>query len=120
MARTIVENLSRGINPLTGEMLSEEDACSNEAVQEALQIVLEHCTLDLSEKEPAPGINKELFPEWNGGFVRAVPKDTIKDRWTKQDEEYLRTLCQQKKSIAEIAHALNCSAEKICERLKML
>lgn len=45
MARTMVENLSIGINPITGEALSHWDCCSDELVQEALRTVLEHCTL---------------------------------------------------------------------------
>ena len=40
MARTMVENLSIGINPLTGRALSPSDCCANEVVQEALKAVL--------------------------------------------------------------------------------
>lgn len=39
MARTMVENLSIGINPITGEALSHWDCCSDELVQEALRTV---------------------------------------------------------------------------------
>ena len=40
MARTKVENLSIGINPLTGRVLPPSDCCANEVVQEALKAVL--------------------------------------------------------------------------------
>ena len=40
MARTMVENLSIGIDPLTVRALSPRDCCSNELVQEALNRVL--------------------------------------------------------------------------------
>lgn len=46
MARTMVENLSIGINPLTGRALPPSDCCANEVVQEALKAVLEHCSLE--------------------------------------------------------------------------
>ena len=46
MARTIVENLAIGINPLTGEVLTSKDVCSNELVQEAIQTVLDNCVLE--------------------------------------------------------------------------
>ena len=46
MARTKVENLSIGINPLTGRVLPPSDCCANEVVQEALKAVLEHCSLE--------------------------------------------------------------------------
>lgn len=46
MARTMVENLSVGIDPTTGQALPAYDSCANELVQEALRTVLEHCTLE--------------------------------------------------------------------------
>ena len=46
MSHTMVENLSIGIDPLTGRALSPEDCCANEVVQEALKIVLENCTIE--------------------------------------------------------------------------
>lgn len=46
MARTMVENLSIGINPLTGRALPPSDCCANEVVQEALKAVLDHCSLE--------------------------------------------------------------------------
>ena len=51
MARTMVENLSIGINPLTGRALPPSDCCANEVVQEALKAVLEHCSLFWSGRE---------------------------------------------------------------------
>ena len=41
MARTIVENLSVGIDPLSGKTLGADDCCSNQLIQEALCVVLE-------------------------------------------------------------------------------
>jgi hypothetical protein len=46
MARTMIENLSIGINPLTGAVLPSSDCCANEVVQEALKSVLDHCSLE--------------------------------------------------------------------------
>lgn len=46
MARTMVENLSIGIDPLTGRALSPRDCCANELVQEALKMVLDNCSLE--------------------------------------------------------------------------
>ena len=36
LARTIIETLAKGINPLTGWILSENDSCAQEEIQEAL------------------------------------------------------------------------------------
>ena len=46
MARTMVENLSIGIDPLTGRALSPRDCCANGLVQEALKMVLDNCSLE--------------------------------------------------------------------------
>ena len=37
LARTIIETLAKGINPLTGWILSENDSCAQEEIQEALK-----------------------------------------------------------------------------------
>ena len=50
LARTMVENLSKGIHPLTGLPLSKNDSCTNETVQDALLEVLEHCTIESTEQ----------------------------------------------------------------------
>ena len=46
MARTMVENLSIGIDPITGRVLPKYDSCANEVVQEALRTVLDNCSLE--------------------------------------------------------------------------
>ena len=46
LARTIIETLAKGINSLTGWILSENDSCAQEEIQEALKIVLEHCSIE--------------------------------------------------------------------------
>lgn len=50
MARTMVESLSKGIDPITGRVLSSGDVCSNEEVQDALLEVLAHCTIESTEQ----------------------------------------------------------------------
>ena len=50
LARTMVESLSKGINPLTGRALPKSDICANEDVQDALLEVLEHCAIESTEQ----------------------------------------------------------------------
>ncbi len=50
LAREIVENLSRGIDPLSGRILPQSDICSNEEIQDALREVLDHCTIESNEQ----------------------------------------------------------------------
>ena len=40
------ENLSIGIDPITGRVLPKYDSCANEVVQEALRTVLDNCSLE--------------------------------------------------------------------------
>ena len=50
LARTMVESLSKGIDPLSGRALPLKDSCSNEEIQEALLEVLAHCSIESSEQ----------------------------------------------------------------------
>ena len=69
LARTIIETLAKGINPLTGWILSENDSCAQEEIQEALKIVLEHCSIESTAEYlkslPRNKKGRALFSRWN-------------------------------------------------------
>lgn len=44
------ESLSKGIGPLTGRILPQNDSCSKEEIQEALLEALEHCLIESNEQ----------------------------------------------------------------------
>ena len=46
MARTMIETLAKGIDPVSGLALPDDHLCNNEDMQEALEIVLENCTIE--------------------------------------------------------------------------
>jgi len=46
LARYMVENLSKGLDPYIGRKLPVADVCSDPDVQKALHLVLEHCTIE--------------------------------------------------------------------------
>jgi len=50
LARTMVEALSKGIDPLTGRILPRSDICANEEIQDALWEVLDSCTIESSQQ----------------------------------------------------------------------
>ena len=50
MCRTIVESLAKGLDPINGGVLSDQDICTNNDVQEALQTVLDHCSIESNEQ----------------------------------------------------------------------
>lgn len=115
MARTIVENLSLGINPLTGESLGAEDSCSNEMVREALCVVLEHCSLDSYATEAKKRIRKTSKKK-----RQVVSRAKNEDGWTTKEDYRLIELCKEGKCILEIAREMRCSTDKICTKLKSL
>ncbi|MEG1578625.1 MAG: hypothetical protein RR336_07655, partial [Oscillospiraceae bacterium] len=49
LARTIVETLSKGLDPLIGTVLPDTDICASEEIQEALITVLSACTIESNE-----------------------------------------------------------------------
>lgn len=49
LARTMVEALSKGLNPLLGTVLPNADVCASEEMQEALITVLAACTIESNE-----------------------------------------------------------------------
>ena len=115
MARTIVENLSLGINPMSGQALDDNDICANETVQEALRVVLKHCSLEsyktkVHERIQKKSKKKQLIPETHSFQHRVKIEEDCK----------LAQLCREGKSILEMAREMGCSTIVICEKLKRL
>jgi hypothetical protein len=86
LARTMVEALSNGLNPLLGTVLPDTDVCANEEIQEALNTVLAACTIES---------NAALLKKWHEEKVElaAKAKEQRKKQyacygnpWTKDDE----------------------------------
>ena len=119
MARTMVENLSIGIHPLTGRSLPPSDSCANEVVQEALRTVLDHCTLEpyaslLERQKKEQALAKKARRE-----QRAAQYPNNGKPWTKEEEELLYTLYFRKRnSIWQIAHRLQRSPGSVSAYLK--
>lgn len=120
MARTMIENLSIGIHPLTGEALPKQDACSNEIVQEALKAVLQHCSLESyatiltrqrKEKEDARIQKKEQR-------TKRYPNQG--KSWTPDEEWKLRALYNNGYPLAHIANILKRSPQAIRSHIEKM
>lgn len=119
MARTMVENLSIGINPLTGRALPPSDCCANEVVQEALKAVLEHCSLESyasilerqrKEKEVAQKEKKER---------RKTQYPNTGKSWSREESEKLYDLYfRRKNNIWQIANILKRTPGSVSIHLK--
>ena len=120
LARTMVENLSKGINPITGRALPENDICANEDVKDALLEVLEHCVIESAEQylvrikeekqekaEAKRVYNMSRYPR--GG-----------EMWTNEEEMHMLSLHRSGYNIYQIANILKRTPVAISNRIKKL
>ena len=129
MARTMVENLSIGINPLDGRALSKQDVCSDPVVQEAIKTVLEHCTLDsyatMLEKHYQEKREKEKQKKEERRLARASAKKSVENHrvknaceWTERDDWKLLAFCNNGYDAAYIARIMQYDISVIREKMK--
>lgn len=120
LARTMVEALSKGINPLTGCALSSNDICTLEEVQDALLAVLEYCSIESNEqylvrikekkrtnREETHKHNAEKYPR--GGTA-----------WSSEEENKLLYMHRHGCNIYQIANTLKRTPGAISDRLRKL
>lgn len=120
MARTMIENLSIGIHPLTGEVLSKNDACSNEIVQEALRTVLEHCSLESYATMLARQRKEKKETRIQKKEQRLKKYPNQGEPWTNNEDWKLRALYNNGYSVAHIANILKRSPQEIHSHIKKL
>ena len=100
LARTMVESLSKGIDPLSGRALPLKDSCSNEEIQEALLEVLAHCSIESNEqylvrlKEEKAATRRAKRNE----YVKRYPRGG--EPW--QDEEEKQLLRMHRKGVSNL------------------
>lgn len=120
LARTMVESLSKGINPITGRALPQSDVCANEDVQDALLEVLEHCVIESTEqylvriKEE----KKEKAEARRERNIRQYPRGG--EPWTKKEEAHMLSLHRSGCNIYQIANILKRTPGAISDRMKKI
>ena len=123
MARTMVENLALGINPLTGKLLKKKDICSNEIIQDALQTVLENCTLESYATQLHRERMERKEKERLAQIQRASKSVSYAKEgfpWTYMDDRQLETLVAKRYTIEKIVKKVHRSPEEIKSRMSML
>lgn len=120
MARTIVENLRYGINPITGEALSRGDICTNEIVQTALQMVLDNCSLEsyASIRKRESEEKEAAAEERKAARVAKYPRQG--KPWTLEEEQKLMTMHRQGYSVMRISNVLQRSPHAIMRHLERM
>ncbi len=118
ISRTMVENLSVGINPLTGERVSPGDSCYSEEVQEALRIVLEHCSLESFGTQREREFREKKEQKEERAQFRAEHYPNQGKPWARDEEERMVQLYRQGYTTAEIAVILKHSPGAIASHIK--
>ena len=120
LARTMVESLSKGIDPLSGRALPPKDSCSNEEIQEALLEVLAHCSIESNEqylvrlKEEKAATRRAKRNE----YVKRYPRGG--EPWQDEEEKQLLRMHRKGFNIYKIANVLERTPGAIADRLKKL
>ena len=120
LARTMVESLSKGINPLTGRTLPKSDICANEEAQDALLEVLEHCTIESTEqylvriKEE----KQEMAAARRERNIKQYPRGG--EPWSKEEETQMLSLHRSGCNIYQIANILKRTPGAISDRMRKL
>lgn len=120
LARTFIETLSKGIDPMTGRVLSPNDSCSKEAIQDALMEVLAHCTIESTEQY-CVRINeakKTARAEKKAKAKKMYPNSGTP--WTSQEESELLSMHRRGMNIYHIANILKRTPGGISDKLKSL
>lgn len=120
LARTMVESLSKGIDPLSGRALPPKDSCSNEEIQEALLEVLTHCSIESNEqylvrlKEEKAATRRAKRNE----YAKRYPR--VGEPWQDEEEKQLLRMHRKGFNIYKIANVLERTPDAIADRLKKL
>ena len=120
LARTMVESLSKGIDPLSGRALPPKDSCSNEEIQEALLEVIAHCSIESNEqylvrlKEEKAATRRMKWDEYAKRYPRGG------EPWKDEEEKQLLRMHRKGFNIYKIANVLERTPGAIADRLKKL
>ena len=104
-AKELLTTLADGVNPLTGEILSENDSCNQVEIVRALYAVLQY--IDNADNKP----NKTL--------EKSLPENAGKP-WTKEDEDALCQMFDSGYTQKEISSHFKRSRGAIAARLVKL
>lgn len=120
LARTMVESLSKGIDPLSGRALPPKDSCSNEEIQEALLEVLTHCSIE-SNEQYLVRLKKEKAATRRAKrneYAKRYPR--VGEPWQDEEEKQLLRMHRKGFNIYKIANVLERTPDAIADRLKKL
>jgi len=117
LARTMVESLSKGINPVTGRPVPYGDSCYDEEIQDALLEVLMHCTIESNEQYliRVREEKKEKAKQKREETLERFPRSG--ETWEAEEDKELLQLYRKVYNIYQISHILKRTPKAISSRL---
>lgn len=120
LARTMVENLSKGIDPRSGMALPQHDSCADEEIQSALLEILAHCTIESNAQY--------LFRLKTEQHMARAETRTLNEKkyprsgepWGKAEEQQLCQMHQKGFGIYKIAKLLKRTPGAVDSQLRKL
>lgn len=120
LARTMVESLSKGIDPLSGRALPLNDSCSKEEIQDALLEVLDRCTIESNEEYLFRLKEEKKAEKGERREAKAKRYPRGGEPWRRDEERRLLQLHHEGLTIYGIANVLKRTPDAIDSRLKKL
>lgn len=120
LARTMVEALSQGIHPVTGQAVGHNDSCFDEEVQAALREVLAHCTIESAEQTAFRADEDGTTARKRRAAQNAQRYPRGGEAWSPKEEQQMLSMLRRGKNIHQIANALKRTPRAISERMRNL
>lgn len=120
VARSMVEMLSKGVHPVTGQALSHSDSCSVEEVRAALAEVLEHCTIDAAQQYALETGQDKQHARKARAAQNAQRYPRGGEHWSAEEERQMLAMLRRGKNVYQIAGALKRTPRAVSERMRNL
>ncbi len=119
-ARKMVERISCGLDPYISRKLPVQDICSDEEVQEALRIVLDHCTIESDDQRRVRKKAEKIVERELKEQERHMRYPNGGKPWSGSEISELLAMHQKKYNIYQIANILKRTPSAIKRQLKNL
>ena len=119
-ARKMVEKLSFGLDPFIGRRLPSQDVCFEPEIQEALRIVLDHCTIESDDQRQERKKADKIVERELCSKERHLKYPNSGKLWDNNDVITLLNMYRNGYNVYQIAYTLKRTPSAIKDQLKKL
>lgn len=119
-ARKMVEKLSYGLDPFIGRKLPPEDVCSEVEMQDALRIVLDHCTIESEDQLQKHQKAEKVIERELRSKARHLKYPNNGKLWDNNDVITLLNMHRNGYNVNQIANTLKRTPSAIKDQLRKL